>query len=190
MTIDEPRPGKTFGRSYGTSNLIHDLPKKSVKGIAACWFAQSEPPTIGTNQPCCPEVWAPCRYSHKKYSRRATRLISSQYCKRFHVIWNHSQGGSTCETAVPQMTTEDAFKSSISQHCQTVHSWDFAQWFLPLYGFHSKPWNVVWNRISPYYQPMHRSEAHLSWSWQGFNGPLGEVWGRQHRWRVDHTHGR
>ena len=35
------------------------------------------------------------------------------------------------------MTTEDALKSSISQHCQTVHSWDFAQWFLPLYGFHS-----------------------------------------------------
>jgi len=35
MTIDEPRPGKSFGRSYGTSNLIHDVPKKSVKGIAA-----------------------------------------------------------------------------------------------------------------------------------------------------------
>lgn len=137
MTIDEPRLGKTFGRSYGTSNLIHDVPKKSVKRIAACWFAQFESPTIGTNQPCCPEVWAPCRYSHKKYSRRAPQPISSQYCKRFHVIWNHSQGGSTCETAVPQMTTEDALKSSISQHCQTVHSWDFAQWFLPLYGFHS-----------------------------------------------------
>ena len=169
--------------------MIHDVPRKSVKGIAACWFAQSEPPTIVTNQPCCPELWAPCRYCHKKYTRRATRPISSQYCKRFHVIWNHSQGGPHWEQQYPKwpqkMPSNHPFHNIVK-----LYTWDFAQWFLPLYGFHNKPWNLVGNRISPYYQPMHRSEAHLSWSWQGFNGPLGEVWGRQHRWRVDHTHGR